>query len=118
MIKPHKGEIWHLKSEHAQGHKSQNEQYYLVISPRELATKLDVSVCIPVISGGVVSSAHGVTIRLDGGSTNTGSVEGLALCYQLQSLKLTDRNARYAATVAPRVMDEVLSQIVDLIDPR
>ncbi|RAP73087.1 putative toxin [Candidatus Erwinia dacicola] len=42
----------------------------------------------------------------------------MALCYQLRSLDLTARKASYAAKVEPHIMDEILSMVVDLIDPR
>ncbi|WP_233593104.1 PemK family transcriptional regulator [Candidatus Pantoea deserta] len=47
-----------------------------------------------------------------------GKVTGVALCYQLRSLDLKARRASYAATVEPHVIDEILSLVVDLIDPR
>ena len=49
---------------------------------------------------------------------DTGKVTGVALRYQLRSLDLTARRASYAATVEPHVMDEILSLMVDLIDPQ
>ena len=115
---PQKGEIWHVNGEPVEGREFKGPHYYLVISQRELVAALGTAVCVPVTSGGVASRSQGVTVFLDGNSTDTGKVTGVALCYQVRSLDLTARKASYAARVEPHVMDEILSLVVDLIDPR
>ncbi|MGE9552884.1 hypothetical protein ACQPT2_17095 [Erwinia amylovora] len=47
-----------------------------------------------------------------------GRVTGVALCYQLRSLELMAHSAGYAAKVKPYIMDEILSMMASLIDPR
>lgn len=115
---PQKGEIWHVNGDPVEGREFRGPHYYLVISPRELVSALGTAVCIPVTSGGGAARSEAVTVYLDGNSTDTGRVTGVALCYQLRSLDLTARQASYAARVEPHVMDEILSMVVDLIDPR
>lgn len=115
---PQKGEIWHVNGDPVEGHEFKGPHYYLVISQRELVAALGTAVCVPVTSGGGASRSQGVTVYLDGNSTDTGKVTGVALCYQLRSLDLTARRASYAATVEPHIMDEIISLVVDLIDPR
>lgn len=112
---PQLGEIWHVNGDPVEGRKS---HYYLVISRRELVAALGTAVCIPVTSGGGASRSSAVAVYLDGSSTDTGSVTGVALCYQLRSLDLTARKVSFAAKVESHVMDEILSMVVDLIDPR
>ena len=92
--------------------------YYLVISQRELVAALGTAVCVPVTSGGGMSRSQGLTVYLDGNSTDTDKVTGVTLCYQLRSLDLLARRANYAATVEPHIIDEILSLMVDLIDPQ
>lgn len=111
---PQKGEIWHVNGDPVEGREFKGPHYYLVISRRELVAALGTAVCVPVTSGGGASRSQGVTVYLDGNSTDT----GVALCYQVRSLDLTARRASYAATVEPHIMDEILSLVVDLIDPR
>lgn len=115
---PKKGEIWHVNGDPVEGREFKGPHYYLVISQRELVAALGTAVCVPVTSGGGASRSQGVTVYLDGNSTDTGKVTGVALCYQLRSLDLTARRASYVATVEPPIMDEILSLVVDLIDPR
>lgn len=115
---PQKGEIWHVNGDPVEGREFKGPHYYLIISQRELVAALGTAVCVPVTSGGGASRSQGVTVYLDGNSTDTGKVTGVALCYQVRSLDLTARRASYAATVEPHVMDEILSLVVDLIDPR
>lgn len=115
---PQKGEIWHVNGDPVEGREFKGPHYYLVISQRELVAALGTAVCVPVTSGGVASRSQGVTVFLDGNSTDTGKVTGVALCYQVRSLDLTASKASYAARVEPHVMDEILSLVIDLIDPR
>ncbi|KGT86868.1 growth inhibitor PemK [Erwinia typographi] len=115
---PQKGEIWHINGDPVEGREFRGPHYYLVISPRELVAALGTAVCIPVTSGGAAGRSRAVTVYLDGDSTDTGNVTGVALCYQLRSLDLSARRATYAAKVEPHIMDEILSVVVDLIDPR
>ncbi|EOS93549.1 type II toxin-antitoxin system PemK/MazF family toxin [Erwinia tracheiphila] len=115
---PQKGEIWHVNGDPVEGREFRGPHYYLVISPRELVAALGTAVCIPVTSGGGAARSQAVTVCLDGNSTDNGRVTGVALCYQLRSLDLTARKASYAARVAPHIMDEIISMVIDLIDPR
>jgi mRNA interferase ChpB len=115
---PQKGEIWHVNGDPVEGREFKGSHYYLVISQRELVVALGTAVCVPVASGGGASRSQGVTVYLDGNSTDTGKVTGVALCYQVRSLDLTACRASYAATVGPHVMNEIVSLVVDLIDPR
>lgn len=115
---PAKGEIWHVNGDPVEGHEFKGAHYYLVISDRKLVSALGTAVCVPVNSGGSLARSHAVTVWLDGDSTDTGQITGVVLCYQLRALDLSARKARYAATVAPHIMDEILSMVVDLIDPQ
>ncbi|MEN4757765.1 type II toxin-antitoxin system PemK/MazF family toxin [Pantoea agglomerans] len=115
---PQKGEIWHVNGDPVEGREFRGPHYYLVISPRELVAALGTAVCVPVTSGGAAARSKAVTVYLDGDSTDNGKVTGVALCYQLRSLDLTARRASYTAKVEPHIMDEILSMVVDLIDPR
>lgn len=115
---PQKGEIWHVNGDPVEGREFKGPHYYLVISQRELVAALGTAVCIPVTSGGNAARSAAVTVYLDGNSTDNGTVTGVALCYQLRSLDLAARKASYSAKVEPHIMDEILTRVVDLIDPR
>lgn len=115
---PQKGEIWHVNGDPVEGKEFKGPHYYLVISPKELVAALGTAVCVPITSGGGAARSQSVTVWLDGDSTESGKVTGVALCYQLRSLDLTARKATYSTKVAPHIMDEILSMVVDLIDPR
>ncbi|UCQ29525.1 type II toxin-antitoxin system PemK/MazF family toxin (plasmid) [Edwardsiella tarda] len=114
---PSKGEIWHVNGDPAAGNEFQGPHYYLVLSVRELSATFGTPICVPITSGGLFARAHGVTVSLDGSSTDTGKVTGVVLCFALRALDLTARQAQYVAKVDPAIMDEVLSIVVDIIDP-
>jgi mRNA interferase ChpB len=115
---PAKGEIWHVNGDPVEGHEFKGAHYYLVLSEKKLIAALGTAVCVPVTSGGLLARSKAVTVWLDGDSTDTGEITGVVLCYQLRALDLATRHARYAATVSPHVMDEILGMVVDLIDPQ
>ena len=115
---PAKGEIWHVDGDPVEGREFRGPHYYLVLSERALVAALGTAVCVPVASGGGLARSKAVTVWLDGDSTDKGTISGVVLCYQLRSLDLTARKARYSATVSPWVMDEILGKVVDLIDPQ
>ncbi|MEN4892387.1 type II toxin-antitoxin system PemK/MazF family toxin [Erwinia billingiae] len=114
---PQKGDLWHINGDPVEGREFKGPHYYLVISSGKLVAALGTAVCIPVTSGGGAARSQAVTVYLDGDSTDTGKVTGVALCYQLRSLDLAARKATYAAKVEPHIMDEILAMVVDLIDP-
>lgn len=115
---PAKGEIWHVNGDPVEGHEFKGAHYYLVISDKKLVAALGTAVCVPITSGGGVARSHAVTVYLEGNRTDTGRVTGVVLCYQLRALDLAARKARYTATVAPHIMDEILGMVVDLLDPQ
>lgn len=115
---PAKGEIWHVDGDPVEGREFRGPHYYLVLSERALVAALGTAVCVPVTSGGGPARSKAVTVWLDGDSTDKGTISGVVLCYQLRSLDLTARKARYSATVSPWIMDEILGKVVDLIDPQ
>lgn len=115
---PAKGEIWYVNGDPVEGHEFKGPHYYLVLSEKRLVTALGTAVCVPVTSGGGAARSNAVTVWLDGDSTDSGKITGVVLCYQLRSLDLTARKARYAATVSPWIMNEILGMVVDIIDPQ
>lgn len=116
-IQPTKGQIWHTNGDPVSGHEFQGAHYYLVISEGSLNKRLGTAICVPITSGGNVARSAGVTVNIDGSSTDKGVVTGVALCYQMRSLDLASRNARYSSKVTPEILDEVIQKIVDIIDP-
>lgn len=115
---PAKGEIWHVNGDPVEGHEFKGAHYYLVLSEKKLVAALGTAVCLPITRGGGLARSKAVTVWLDGDSTDNGKITGVVLCYQLRALDLLERKARYAATVSPWVMDEILGMVVDLIDPQ
>ncbi|HFE3207851.1 TPA: type II toxin-antitoxin system PemK/MazF family toxin [Providencia stuartii] len=114
---PAKGQIWHTNGDPISGREFQGAHYYLVISDGELNKKLGTAICVPVTSGGLLARSTGVTVVLDGSSTDKGIVTGVVLCYQIRTLDLASRKATYSSTVNPEILDEVIGKIVDIIDP-
>ncbi|HAO7367581.1 TPA: hypothetical protein IRA74_002858 [Escherichia coli] len=55
---------------------------------------------------------------IDGGSTDTGKITGVALPFAIRALDLNSRGATYAAKVETHVLDEVISLLIDIIVPQ
>ncbi|OCJ26503.1 type II toxin-antitoxin system PemK/MazF family toxin [Serratia sp. 14-2641] len=115
---PSKGEIWHVDGDPVSGREFKGAHYYLVISEQALVAKLGTAICVPITSGGGLARSASVTVYLDGNSTDTGKITGVALCYQVRALDLAMRGASYAAKAETHIVNEVLGLVVDLIDPQ
>ncbi|MDC9606662.1 type II toxin-antitoxin system PemK/MazF family toxin [Xenorhabdus griffiniae] len=115
---PGKGEIWHTNGDPVSGREFKGAHYYLVISEFALNQKLGTALCVPITSGGGVARSEAVTVYLDGSSTDTGKITGVVLCYQIRSLDLNESKATYSAQAEPSVVDEVLSKVIDILDPQ
>lgn len=114
---PGKGEIWHVNGDPVSGREFKGAHYYLVISELALNQKLGTAICIPITSGGGLARSEAVTVYLDGSSTDTGKVTGVALCYQIRSLDLCERKASYVAQAESNIVDEILAKVIDILDP-
>lgn len=115
---PAKGEIWHANGDPVSGGEFKGPHYYLIITEQALNQKLGTAVCIPITTGGGLARSEAVTVYFDGSSTDTGKITGVALCYQVRSLDLIERRAKYAATAVPSVVDDVLAKVIDILDPQ
>ena len=115
---PERGEIWHVNADPQAGKEFKGPHYYLVISAQPLNQAFATSICIPVTSAGAFSRSKGVTVVIDGGSTDTGKITGVALPFAIRALDLNALGATYAAKVETRVLDEVTSLLIDIIDPQ
>ncbi|HHR5880499.1 TPA: type II toxin-antitoxin system PemK/MazF family toxin [Providencia alcalifaciens] len=116
--RPHKGQIWHINGDPVAGKEFKGPHYYLVVTDTQINTALGTSICVPITSGGSRARTQNVTVYLDGSSTDTGNITGCILCYQLRSLDLIARKATYSATLNEDIFEEVLSNIIDIIDPQ
>ncbi|MBE8598126.1 type II toxin-antitoxin system PemK/MazF family toxin [Xenorhabdus sp. BG5] len=115
---PSKGEIWHANGDPVSGREFKGAHYYLVISEFALNQKLGTALCVPITSGGGIARSEAVTVYLDGSSTDTGKITGVVLCYQIRSLDLNERKATYSAQATPGIVDEILTKVIDILDPQ
>lgn len=115
---PKRGEIWHINGDPQAGKEFKGAHYYLILSASELNDAFDTAICAPISSAGAFARSQGVTVVLDGSSTDNGKITGVILPFGVRSLDLKARNATYAATAEPHIVDEVISILIDIIDPQ
>ncbi|EBW2268523.1 type II toxin-antitoxin system PemK/MazF family toxin [Salmonella enterica] len=115
---PARGEIWHIDGDPQAGKEFKGPHYYLVISDQRLNEVFSTAICVPITSAGSFSRSEGVTVVIDGRSTDTGKITGVALPFAVRSLDLKARSATYAATVESFIIDEVASLLIDIIEPK
>ncbi|OBX08826.1 growth inhibitor PemK [Gallibacterium salpingitidis] len=115
---PKKGEIWYVDPDPTAGKELRNPHYFIVISEQALNKALGVAMCCPISIGGNAARSQSVTVVLDGASIASGKVTGVVLCHQIRSLDLVAREAKFATTAEPYLVDEVVMKLVDLIDPQ
>lgn len=116
--KPARGQIWHVNGDPQAGHEFKGPHYYIVITEAELNAAFSTALCVPVTSTGAYARLEGVTVVIDGNSTDNGKVTGVALPFSIRSLDLIARGGAYMAMVEPCIMDEITNMIIDLIDPQ
>ena len=87
----------------------------MVVTPLEI-NKLDVSITVPVTSGGAFARLKGLTIPLFGSDTT-----GMAVCNQACSFDIQARvlagSARYIETLDAKTADEIVSSLVSVLEP-
>lgn len=115
---PAKGEIWHVNGDPVEGHEFKGAHYYLVLSERELVAAMGTAMCVPVTSGGALARSKSTTVYIDGNSTDTGKITGVALCHQIRALDLIARKGSYSCKAESQLVDEIIMMVVDLLDPR
>lgn len=115
---PARGEIWHVNGDPQAGREFKGVHYYLVISEHAINTAFSTAICVPITSAGAFARSEGVTVVIDGSSTDTGKVTGVALPFAIRALDLKARGATYAATAEPHIVDEVTALMIDIIDPQ
>ncbi|EAP3911080.1 type II toxin-antitoxin system PemK/MazF family toxin [Salmonella enterica subsp. enterica] len=115
---PAKGEIWHVNGDPVEGHEFKGAHYYLVLSERELVAAMGTAMCVPVTSGGAMARSKSTTVYIDGNSTDTGKITGVALCHQIRALDLVTRKGSYSCKAESQLVDEIIMMVVDLLDPR
>ncbi len=115
---PMRGEIWHINGDPQAGKEFKGAHYYLILSESELNDAFKTAICVPITSAGAFSRSLGVTVVLDGSSTDTGKITGVILPFGVRSLDLKARGATYAATAESHIIDEVTAILIDIIDPQ
>lgn len=115
---PQKGEIWCVDPDPTSGKELRNPHYFIVVSEQALNKALGVAICCPISTVANAARSQSVTVVLEGNSTKSGSVSGVILCHQIRVLDLTARQAKFSTTAEPYLVDEVVTKLVDLIDPQ
>lgn len=115
---PARGEIWHANGDPQAGREFQGAHYYLVISALALNQAFGTAICVPITSAGAFSRSQGVTVVIDGSSTDNGLVTGVATPFALRAMDLSARGAKHISTAEPHIMDEITTMLIELVDPQ
>lgn len=115
---PRKGEVWLIDPDPLEGRELRGPHYYIVLTEEALNLALGVAICCPILTGANAARSRGVTVVVDGGSTLTGTVNGVVLCHQVRALDLTERRAKFITLAESHLIDEVVMTLVDIIDPQ
>lgn len=115
---PQKGEIWYVDPDPTSGKELRNPHYFIVVSEQALNKALGIAICCPISTAANAARSQSVTVVLDGNSTKSGKVTGVILCHQIRALDLSARQAKFATTAEPYLVDEMVMKLVDLIDPQ
>ena len=107
----HRGEIYIVSLDPAQGHEQQGTRPVLIVSPERFNAMTRVPIVVPVTSGGSFARNAGFAVSLmDAGTRTTGVIR----CDQPRPLDLKARKGRKVETIPGHVMDEVLARIAPI----
>lgn len=121
MVKRHipaKGEIWLINPDPTSGHELRGPHYFLVVTESVLNAAMGVSLCCPISTVANSARSAGVTVAITADSTEKGTISGVILCHQIRALDLKERKAQFHTKAEPRLIDEVVMKLVDIIDPQ
>lgn len=114
---PHRGEIWYFNPDLVAGHELRGPHYCIVVTDKELNNVLKVAMCCPISTGANAAHSTGVTVNVLPHDTQTGSLHGVVLCHQLKAVDLIARGAKFYTVADEALISEVISKLVNLIDP-
>ncbi|EOV3884085.1 type II toxin-antitoxin system PemK/MazF family toxin [Shigella flexneri] len=115
---PHRGEIWYFNPDPVAGHELQGPHYCIVVTDKKLNNVLKVAMCCPISTGANAARSTGVTVNVLPRDTQTGNLHGVVLCHQLEAVDLIARGAKFHTVADEKLISEVISKLVNLIDPQ
>ena len=110
-----RGDIYWVDPNPVNGRELKDRHRFVVITP-EAINRLGVAMLVPVVSGGALARATGLTVAISGHDTT-----GVAVCNQVRTFDLEARErtgtARYIETVDATTINEIVARVVSVIDP-
>ncbi|NIG12943.1 type II toxin-antitoxin system PemK/MazF family toxin [Pantoea sp. Al-1710] len=115
---PARGQIWHVDPNPVFGHELKDPHYFIVITDGDLNRALKVAMCCPISTGAQSARSFGVTVNVLPHDTDNGNLRGVVLCHQLKAIDLISRGATYYTQADEALVNEVISKIINIIDPQ
>ncbi|MCX7961168.1 MAG: type II toxin-antitoxin system PemK/MazF family toxin [Burkholderiales bacterium] len=109
---PHRGDIWSVRLDPAEGGEQRGTRPVLVVSPAAF-NRLGLALVCPVSQGAIGARYAGFAVPLMGAGTDT---LGVVLCHQARTLDLAARRARFIEAVPEPIIGEVLARLATLIE--
>jgi mRNA-degrading endonuclease toxin of MazEF toxin-antitoxin module len=108
-----RGEIWFVDLEPTMGREmaSDGPRPVLVVTSNGFSEATGLAWVIP-ITGGIDPRGKGFAISLMGFGLKT---DGVLACEQMRVLDMQVRNARYAETISPVLMEQVLGTLDEIL---
>ena len=108
-----RGDIYLVSLDPTSGHEQQGTRPVLIVSPSSFNRLTNMSIALPITSGGNFARTAGFAVSLMGAGTKT---TGVARCDQPRALDLASRNARKLESVPATIMDEVLAKLAAIFE--
>ena len=105
-----RGDIYWVSLNPTQGHEQSGIRPVVVVSPEAFNRASGVPIVLPITTGGGFAQRIGFAVLLDDGLPIT----GLIRCDQPRALDINKRGGKYAATLPPHLIDEMLAKVQTL----
>lgn len=108
-----RGEIYWVSLNPAQGHEQSGIRPVVVVSPEAFNRASGVPVVLPITTGGGFAQRIGFAVLLDDAAL---PLTGLIRCDQPRALDIRQRGGKYAATLPPHLVEEMLAKVQTLFE--
>lgn len=106
-----RGDIYWVSLNPTQGHEQSGIRPVVVVSPEAFNRASGVPIVLPITTGGGFAQRIGFAVLLDDAAL---PITGLIRCDQPRALDMVQRGGKYAATLPPHLIDEMLAKVQTL----
>jgi mRNA interferase ChpB len=108
-----RGDIWHMDLDPATGLEQQGKRFVFIVSPRKFNQVTQVSIVLPITSGGDFARSKGFAVSLSGAGTRSA---GVVRCDQPRAVDLKARGGKRIERAPDFIIQEVMARLTTIFE--